>query len=229
MNKNKYTTLIMAVGSMILAASVSAETTLMDYTFTFTKTVYLPTASDALNQNGRVWLGNFADQSNQLLSLSQVQAGGDSLLSSFRPLNSFSIGIVNGALVGADPVNGLSGQVPVGEKMTDLNYTVGDGQFANQPAYMLALSSTSDVWSTALADWQNNGALNVILIKSSSDFSAANGDPARNFGFPRNGLIFGTYTSSTVTAAAVPEPSTGALLVIGALGLATLRLRRKFV
>jgi hypothetical protein len=142
-------------------------------------------------------------------------------------LTSFAIG--NGFLVG-DVGQGLSGSISLGTDKLGSDYSVAAGQFANQPAYILAISSVSSVWEDALSAWQNDGTLNAILIKSNSDFSAGVGDPVRNYGLnPKSGLVFGTYTTSTITAAAVPEPSTGALLVIGALGLATLRLRRKFV
>jgi hypothetical protein len=183
---------------------------------------------DAANGNGRVWLGNFGDNTTgSLLDLSQVRAGGFSLLNSFRPLTSFEIG--NGFLVG-DVGQGLSGSISLGTDKLGSDYSVAAGQFANQPAYILAISSVSSVWGDALSAWQNDGTLNAILIKSNSDFSAGVGDPVRNYGLnPKSGLVFGTYTTSTITAAAVPEPSTGALLVIGALGLATLRLRRKLV
>jgi hypothetical protein len=42
-------------------------------------------------------------------------------------------------------------------------------------------------------------------------------------------LIFGTQTANSITAATVPEPSVTALLVLGALGLGALRLRRQTV
>jgi len=219
---------LLALAAGFILNIVSADAATLDYTFNSSRQVILPTALDASNGNGRVWLGNFGDNTTgSLLDLSQVRAGGSSLLNSFRPLTSFEI--VNGSLVG-DIGQGLSGSISLGTDKLGSDYSVAAGQFANQPAYILAISSVSSVWENALSAWQNDGTLNAILIKSNSDFSAGVGDPVRNYGLnPKNGLVFGTYTTSTITAAAVPEPSTSALLVIGALGLATLRLRRKLV
>jgi len=219
---------LLALAAGFILNIVSADAATLDYTFNSSRQVILPTALDASNGNGRVWLGNFGDNTTgSLLDLSQVRAGGSSLLNSFRPLTSFEI--VNGSLVG-DIGQGLIGSISLGTDKLGSDYSVAAGQFANQPAYILAISSVSSVWENALSAWQNDGTLNAILIKSNSDFSAGVGDPVRNYGLnPKNGLVFGTYTASTITAAAVPEPSTSALLVIGALGLATLRLRRKLV
>jgi len=219
---------LLALAAGFILNIVSADAATLDYTFNSSRQVILPTALDASNGNGRVWLGNFGDNTTgSLLDLSQIRAGGSSLLNSFRPLTSFEI--VNGSLVG-DIGQGLSGSISLGTDKLASDYSVAAGQFANQPAYILAISSVSSVWENALSAWQNDGTLNAILIKSNSDFSAGVGDPVRNYGLnPKNGLVFGTYTASTITAAAVPEPSTGALLVVGALGLATLRLRRKLV
>jgi len=226
MKSNTIKLLALAAGFILNIAAADAAT--LDYTFNSSRQIILPTALDAANGNGRVWLGNFGDNTTgSLLDLSQVRAGGFSLLNSFRPLTSFEIG--NGFLVG-DVGQGLSGSISLGTDKLGSDYSVAAGQFANQPAYILAISSVSSVWEDALSAWQNDGTLNAILIKSNSDFSAGVGDPVRNYGLnPKSGLVFGTYTTSTITAAAVPEPSTGALLVIGALGLATLRLRRKLV
>jgi len=226
MKNTKIKLLAIVAGLFLNLATAGAAT--LDYTFNSSRQVILPTALDAANGNGRVWLGNFGDNTTgSLLDLSQVQAGGSSLLNSFRPLTSFQI--VNGSLVG-DVGQGLSGSIGLGDDKLGSAYSVAANQFANQPAYILALSSVSSTWADALAAWQNDGTLNAILIKSNSDFSAGVGDPVRNYGLnPKSGLVFGTYTASTFTAAAVPEPSTGALLVIGALGLLTLRLRRNLV
>jgi hypothetical protein len=226
----KNTLIKLALLASIILSVASAKAANMDYTMNASRSVFLPSSSDSLNQNGRVWLGNFGNESTgSLLTLSQISLGGVNLFDSFRALTSFEI--AGGRLAG-DTGNGLSGSISVGNTQTDSDYVVSAGQFANQSAFILALSSTSSVWSDALAEWKSNGALNAILIKSSNGFSAASGDPIRDYSLsPRNGtLIFGTSTSSTITAAAaVPEPSVTTLLVMGVLGLGALRLRRQTV
>jgi len=228
MKKNTIIKLAMMAGIILSMASARAAN--MDYTMNASRSVFLPSAGDSLNQNGRVWLGNFGNESTgSLLTLNQINYGGVSLFDSFRPLTSFEI--AGGRLAG-DTGNGLSGSISVGTTQVDNNTLVSAGEFANQTAFMLAISSTSADWSTALSDWKANGGLNAILIKSSSAFSAANGDPIRDYSLsPRNGtLIFGTATSTTITSAvAVPEPSVTTMLVLGALGLGALRIRRQTV
>lgn len=227
----KNSTLIkLAMLASIILSVASAPAADMDYTMNASRSVFLPSTSDSSNQNGRVWLGNFGNESTgSLLTLNQISLGGASLFDSFRPLTSFGI---TGGLLAGDTGNGLSGSISVGTTQTDSNYVVSAGQFANQSAFILALSSTSSTWSDALAEWKSNGALNAILIQSSNGFSSASGDPIRDYSLsPRNGnLIFGTATSSTITAAvAIPEPSVTTLLVLGVLGLGALRLRRQTV
>lgn len=220
----------LAMLASIILSVASASAANMDYTMNASRSVFLPSNSDSLNQNGRVWLGNFGNELNgSLLTMNEISLGGANLFDSFRALTSF--GIAGGRLAG-DTGNGLSGSIDIGAAQTDSNFVVSAGQFANQSAFILALSSTSSVWSDALAEWKSNGALNAILIKSSNGFSAASGDPVRDFSLsPRNGaLIFGTSTATTITAApAIPEPSVSTLLVLGALGLGALRLRRQTV
>jgi len=156
------------------------------------------------------------------LSLADIQSGNNTLLDSFRPLTSFSL--VGGALVG-DTGNGLRGSVNVGGR------PLTTGNFAGQDAYILALSSTSSVWSDALSAWQTAGSYNAILIRSANDFALNAGDPTCDFALDSaNGtLVFGNQTANSITAAAVPEPSVGMLFVIGVAGLGALRLRRKAV
>jgi hypothetical protein len=105
------------------------------------------------------------------------------------------------------------------------------GNFAGQDAYILALSSTSSVWSESLSAWQADGSYKAILIRSGDSFSLNTGDPTADFAIDQaNGqLIFGTQTLNSITAATVPEPSVTTLLVFGVLGLGALRLRRQTV
>ncbi len=226
--KNNTIKLLALVAGFILNIG-SAHAVNMSYTLYADLEVNLPTALSPLNQTGRVWIGNFGSEANgTLLSLSDVQAGGSSLLNSFRPLASF--GISNGSLVG-DTGNGLRGSnINVGNGITG-SYTVAAGQFAGQDAYILALASVDSAWTDALANWTASGANNAILIRSAMNFLANTGDPVVDFALDAdNGqLIFGTQTANSITAAAVPEPSVTTLLVVGALGLGALRLRRQAV
>jgi hypothetical protein len=200
----------------------------MSYTLYADLEVNLPTALSPLNKTGRVWIGNFgSEDSGTLLSLSDVQAGGSSLLNSFRPLASF--GISSGSLFG-DTGNGLRGSLNVGNGITG-PYTVAAGQFAGQDAYILALAEESTVWTTALASWAASGTNSAILVRGAMNFLANTGDPVVDFAVDaENGqLIFGTQTANSITSAAIPEPSVTTLLVLGALGLGALRLRRQTV
>lgn len=225
--KNNTIKLLALVAGFILNIG-SAHAVNMSYTLYADLTVNLPTALTPLNQTGRVWIGNFGSEANgTLLSLADVQAGGSSLLNSFRPLTSF--GISNGSLVG-DTSNGLRGSLSVGNGITG-SYTVAAGQFAGQDAYILALAEVSNVWTDALAYWTASGNNSAILVRSAMDFLANTGDPTVDFAVDaENGqLIFGTQTASSITSAAIPEPSVTTLLVLGALGLGALRLRRQTV
>jgi len=219
--KNNTRKMLALLAGFILSIG-SAHAVNMSYTLYADFTVNLPTASSPSNQNGRVWLGNFGNGTS-LLSLADVQSGNSTLLNSFRPLASF--GITNGGLVG-DTGNGLRG--------TALNVgssAITAGNFAGQDAYILALSSTSSVWTDALAAWQADASYKAILIRSGDSFSLDNNDPTADFALDQaNGqLIFGTQTLNSITATTVPEPSVTTMLVLGALGLGALRLRRQTV
>ena len=220
--KNNTVKMLALLAGIILSIG-SAHAVDMSYTLYADLTVNLPTASNPSNQNGRVWLGNFGNGSS-LLSLADVQSGNNTLLNSFRPLTSF--GIINGGLAG-DLGNGLRGSGANALNVGDTSITAGN--FAGQDAYILALASGSSVWSEALSAWQADGSYKAILIRSGDSFSLNTGDPTADFALDQaNGqLIFGTQTASSITSAAIPEPSVSTLLVLGALGLGALRLRRQ--
>jgi hypothetical protein len=220
--KNNTLKMLALIAGFILSIG-SAHAANMRYTLYADLTVNLPTAINPSNQNGRVWVGNFGSNADgTLLSLATVQAGGSSLLSSFRPLASF--GLNSGSLLG-DTGNGLRGTLNVGDS------TISAGQFAGQDAYILALAEGSTVWADALANWSTAGYNSAILIRSANNFTLNTGDPTVDFALDAgNGdLIFGSQTANSITAAAVPEPSVTTLLVLGALGLGALRLRRQTV
>lgn len=223
MKNNTLKMLALAAGFILSIGSAHAAN--MSYTLYADFIVNLPTASSPSNQTGRVWLGNFSNGSS-LLSLADVQAGNNTLLNNFRPLTSFSI--VDGSLVG-DLGNGLRGSGANALNVGGSSITAGN--FAGQDAYILALSSTSSVWSEALSAWQLDASYKAILIRSGDSFSLNTGDPTADFALDRaNGqLVFGTQTVSSITATTIPEPSVTTLLVVGALGLGALRLRRQTV
>jgi hypothetical protein len=220
--KNNTLKMLALLAGIILSIG-SAHAANMSYTLYADLTVNLPTASSPSNQNGRVWLGNFGNGTS-LLSLADVQSGNNSLLNSFRPLTSFEI--TGGSLRG-DTGNGLRGSG--GTALNVGNSSITAGNFAGQDAYLLALSSTSSVWSEALSAWQADASYKAILILSGDSFSLNTSDPTADFALEReNGqLIFGTQTANSITSAAVPEPSVTTLLVFGVLGLGALRLRRQ--
>jgi hypothetical protein len=223
MKNNKIKLLTLAVGLILGIGSAQAAN--MSYTLYADLPVNLPTASDPSAQEGRVWFGNFSS-GNSLLTLAAVQSTGlNTLLDSFRPLTSFAIS--SGGLLN-DTGNGVRGSISVG------GASITAGNFAGQDAYILALNSTSSVWTTALSAWKADGSVSsngAILIRSGNDFALNSGDPTSDFALDSgNGqLIFGTQTASSITASTVPEPSVGMLFLIGVAGLGALRLRRRAV
>jgi hypothetical protein len=112
------------------------------------------------------------------------------------------------------------------------------GLFAGQDAYLLVLNSYSDAWQTAKSEWLDNGSLTAILVKSGNSFDSTIGESSdastqpgpKNFAVStQNGtLLLGNYNveAGTITASSVPEPSVGALLLLGGGALALIRARR---
>jgi hypothetical protein len=233
MNNKKLATLL-----AILLAGLpwqNAQAANMNYSLYADLTVFLPTTAEPNNNNGRIWVGNFgSDSSGTLLSPSDIsstfvgtRSSAESLLQQFRP--AFSWEVRSGSLLN-DSGNGLSGNFSVGNPVLDDNaYTVAANQYAAQPAYLLALSTTTDTWSTALSSWRGDAGSTFILLRQIDYFGAGNsGDPTSDFGLdPGSGsLIAGNATSSTITGV-VPEPSTAGLLVLGLAGLGALRAARR--
>ena len=202
--------------------------------------IFLPTTANGSNQVGRLFIGNFSGLtagtllSNELINTTynpnNDRATALSLLSLFRPATSWAIS--GGALVG-DTGNGLSGNINVGNAVqNDDPYTVAAGQFAAQPAYLLALSVSDSDWNTALANWQTDAGNSLILLSAIDSFGAGNdGDPRSDFGLdPFSGtVIAGVANTSTytITGVAIPEPASGSLFLLGAAGVFALRRLRK--
>ena len=184
---------------------------------------------------GRVWLGNFGTTSFSSVSTAIGDGSGmrSSLLDTFNPLASFGIdsdGFFNG--------NGVTGATGSYNASTYLySGQVALNAFAGQDAYLLVLNSSSDVWTTAKAEWAASGSLTSILVKSGSSFDLSDGESSAS-GLPgpkyysvssQNGtLMLGDYNvdAGTITASTVPEPSVGALLLLGGSALALIRARR---
>jgi hypothetical protein len=190
---------------------------------------------DSANGSGRVWLGNFG--STSFSSVNAAVGGGsgmnESLLNTFNPLASFGIdsdGFFNG--------NGVSGAIGSYNASTYLySGQVALNAFAGQDAYLLVLNSSSNVWDTAKADWAASGSPAAsILVKSGSSFDSEAGEssssnipgPKYYSVSPQSGtLMLGYFNAdNTMTATTVPEPSVGALLLLGGGALALIRARR---
>jgi len=235
---------LFALAAVMVVGIRSAQSGDMYFGFDTPYQLLLPGSS---NDNGRVWLGNFGATSFNDVGSSVSGGVGltTSLLSTFRPLTSFGVesGYFSGTGIGSGVVTPvydsntyvLSGKVNVGADVSgSLLYTAG--QFAGQNAYLLVLNSYSDVWETAKTEWAASGSLTSILIKSGSDFDASTGDssasglPGQKFFSvsPGSGtLMLGYFNAdSTMTASSVPEPSVGALLLLGGGALALIRARR---
>jgi hypothetical protein len=188
------------------------------------------------NGSGRVWLGNFG--STSFNSVNDSVGGGTgmntSLLNTFNPLASFGIdsdGFFNG--------NGVTGATGSYNASPTYLYSgqVALNAFAGQDAYLLVLNSSSNVWDTAKAEWAAFGSLTSILVKSGSSFDSEAGEssagdlpgPKYYSVSPGSGtLMLGDYNvaAGTITASVIPEPSVGALLLLGGGALALIRARR---
>jgi hypothetical protein len=186
--------------------------------------------------SGKLWVGNFGQNGGSLLTSSQVSSlvsarDYQGLFTQFRAATSFDIssGFVSGLLNGE-----LSTQLNVG---TGIGYVDTEGtqgytpdsstQFAGQELYFVASNSSLPGFQ-----WYN---FDLIMLKASRGFGTgiANDGPLNDVDYElsRSGgtLLLGSQGGSptTITGAAVPEPSSLSLLAIGGSALVALRLRRK--
>jgi hypothetical protein len=188
-----------------------------------------------------LWLGNFGTNGGSLLSSGQVQNllanDKQALFTSFRPL--VNLGITNGRIPGLT-ADGFSTLINVG---TAIGYTDEQGlqgrtpdnasQFAGQDLYLLG-----NIAGGGASDWY--GAT-MILFKAAANFGTGSDldGPLNNVEveISTNGgsLLLGaqqgtpsdSLTTGQIVGAAVPEPSSVSLLILGGTALAALRLRRK--
>ena len=188
-----------------------------------------------------LWLGNFGTNGGSLLSSGQVQNllsnDKQALFTSFRPL--VNLGITNGRIPGLT-ADGFSTLINVG---TAIGYTDEQGlqgrtpdnasQFAGQDLYLLG-----NIAGGGASDWY--GAT-MILFKAAANFGTGSDldgplndievEISTNGGSLLLGAQQGTpsdsLTTGRIAGAAVPEPSSVSLLILGGTALAALRLRRK--
>ena len=188
-----------------------------------------------------LWLGNFGTNGGSLLTSGQVQNlvanDMETLFNSFRPL--VNLGITNGRIPGLT-ADGYTTLLNVG---TAIGYTDEQGlqgrtpdnasQFAGQNLYLLG-----NIAGGGASDWYGS---TMILFKAAANFGTGdNADgPLNNVDIEisTNGgsLLLGSQlgtpsdslTTGQIAGAAVPEPSSVSLLILGGTALAALRLRRK--
>jgi len=221
---------LLALATLMVVGLPTAQAGDMYFGFDTPYQLLLPGSS---NGSGRAWLGNFGSTSFSSVSANVGGGMNQSLLDTFNPLASFGIdsdGFFNG--------NGVTGATGSYNASTYLySGQVALNAFAGQDAYLLVLNSSSDVWTTAKAEWAASGSVTSILVKSGSSFDLSDGESSAS-GLPgpkyysvssQNGtLMLGDYNvdAGTITASTVPEPSVGALLLLGGGALALIRARR---
>jgi len=221
---------LLALATLMVVGLPTAQAVDMYFGFDTPYQLLLPGSS---NGSGRAWLGNFGSTSFSSVSANVGGGMNQSLLDTFNPLASFGIdsdGFFNG--------NGVTGATGSYNASTYLySGQVALNAFAGQDAYLLVLNSSSDVWTTAKAEWAASGSVTSILVKSGSSFDLSDGESSAS-GLPgpkyysvssQSGtLILGEFdaTAATITASTVPEPSVGALLLLGGGALALIRARR---
>ena len=221
---------LLALATLMVVGLPTAQAVDMYFGFDTPYQLLLPGSS---NGSGRAWLGNFGSTSFSSVSANVGGGMNQSLLDTFNPLASFGIdsdGFFNG--------NGVTGATGSYNASTYLySGQVALNAFAGQDAYLLVLNSSSDVWTTAKAEWAASGSVTSILVKSGSSFDLSDGESSAS-GLPgpkyysvssQNGtLMLGDYNvdAGTITASTVPEPSVGALLLLGGGALALIRARR---
>jgi len=221
---------LLALATLMVVGLPTAQAVDMYFGFDTPYQLLLPGSS---NGSGRAWLGNFGSTSFSSVSANVGGGMNQSLLDTFNPLASFGIdsdGFFNG--------NGVTGATGSYNASTYLySGQVALNAFAGQDAYLLVLNSSSDVWTTAKAEWAASGSVTSILVKSGSSFDLSDGESSAS-GLPgpkyysvssQSGtLMLGEFdaNAATITASTVPEPSVGALLLLGGGALALIRARR---
>jgi len=225
---------LLALATVMVVSIHSTQAFEMDFRFdTPTEFQLVLPGGTNTNGRGRVWLGNFGSTSFGTVSSSLLAGNGQNLLNDFNPLASFGVdsdGYFNG--------NRVVGATGVTDSSFIFSGKVELGLFAGQDAYLLVLNSYSDAWQTAKSEWLDNGSLTAILVKSGNSFDSTIGESSdastqpgpKNFAVStQNGtLLLGNYNveAGTITASSVPEPSVGALLLLGGSALALIRARR---
>jgi len=224
---------LLALATVMVVGLPTAQASDMYFGFDTPYQLLLPGSA---NGSGRVWLGNFGSTSFSSVNASVGGGSGmnQSLLNTFNPLASFGIdsdGFFNG--------NGVTGATGSYNASTYLySGQVALNAFAGQDAYLLVLNSSSDVWTTAKADWAASGSPAAsILVKSGSSFDSEAGESSSS-GLPgpkfysvsseSGTLMLGDFNAvaATITASTIPEPSVGTLLLLGVGALALIRARR---
>jgi hypothetical protein len=215
--KNKTIKLIIA-GLALSIPTVRAELTI---TASAANTVSMALLSGAVlpGSSSRVELGYYSGSVNR------------ALFESYTSASSFTTGWTSIA-TGTSNWSGYEGLFSV-----DTLLATGNNTLVNKQLFILVGNNTSIASSTEIAVMTNTSWL--VPANPTGDIPEAYGFDILDVTTQQSGILFGAYlpgggaypTDGVVDAvtlqAVVPEPSTGALMMIGAAGLVALRRLRK--
>lgn len=195
-----------------------------------TSTGYYVKEDGSFNLTGRIRVGTFSKTQAELQSI--INAWGADIgpsLSNWTTLNGFFTEVGLGGLTGT-AVSGWSFNASTGGVAGTSNNVDTTVVPANAQLYVWA----STISTFTSSDFKTDGTTQWALVTDAVDWLApSSGTKSLNLQLiDPAGVLIGTDMSSASSnnvrmVATIPEPNTGALIMLGALSLAILRNRRK--